>query len=743
MTTTTLQVQGMRCAGCVQSVEKELLRVPGVAQASVNLATGQATVRHDPAHADVSALVTAIASAGYTAMSPAADGSHAHGPHDGPDSWLERHQVAVLIVAALLALPVMVLSMITHDPSRTSVLWQWALATPIQVVLGWRFYVGAIKALRHGRADMDTLVALGTTVAYGASALEAFRGGNHVYFDTAAVILVLISLGKWLEHRARGSAAAAIRDLAQLQPTEATVVRDGREVLVPIAQLSVGDVVQVRPGQRLAADGEVVEGESSVDESMVTGESMPVDVKPGQRVIGGTINLTGALRFQVTRTGTRTLLAQVIELVKQAQGSKARVQRIADAVAGVFVPAVLVVALLTLLAWGFIPAGGDGWARGMQAMIAVLIIACPCALGLATPTAIMVGTGLGARHGILIKDASALERAGKITHVILDKTGTLTLGRPAVRKVQPVAEGYDEREVLRLAAGAEQLSEHPLGQAIVRHARDLGIAPDRVHQFQSITAGGVRGYVDGRHVIVGRFSTLRDLGVEDVEAVRGQREELQDLGRTLVAVAAEGRVIGLIALADDLKPNAARAVQQIRELGLQVILMTGDQAGAARAVAQLIGLNPDDPDAVLAGVLPTDKQAKVASLQERGFRVAMVGDGINDAPALASADLGIAMSAQRSPEGESIGGGTDIAMEAGHVVLVGGDLQALPRAIRLSRATLRRIYMGLFWAFAYNVVLIPVAALGLMHPMLAAAAMSLSSVSVIANALMLRRTWKP
>ncbi len=724
---TVLNVTGMRCAGCVSGVEKGLRSVPGVQEASVNLATGRATVSHDLEAADTEALIQAVRKAGYDAQSQADAPSHHHHRHaahnashdhgGGSESW------GLLALSAALGLPVVVLAMAWH--TTTSAQWQLLLATPVQVLLGYPFYRGAWKALRHGRADMDTLVALGTSVAFGYSVAAVVGGQGVVYFDTAVVILVLINLGKQLESRAKHSAASAIRSLLDLQPPEAVVVRAGKEVTVHVAEVRPGDVVVVRPGGRVPVDGEIVEGQSSIDQSMLTGESLPVEAGPGTAVFGGTVNQTGAFRFRATQTGQDTVLSHIVELVEQAQGSKAQVQRFADTVAGVFVPAVLVIALVTLLAWGF----GGYWLEGLNATVAVLIVACPCALGLATPTAIMVGTGLGARHGILIKDAGAFERAGRLSQVILDKTGTLTLGKLTVKQVVAVEGGIGGDEVLRLAASVESLSEHPVAKAIVGYAHERGLELSPPTDFQSITAAGVRAHVAGHTVVVGRLTSLREQGVEDLGPLLAKRDELLDANRTAVAVAVNGKPAGLIALADRLKPNARRAVEQLHSLKLGVWLLTGDNTSAANAIAQEAGIAPSN---VMAEVLPADKQAKVTQLREKGHVVAMVGDGINDAPALAAADIGIA-----------IGGGTDIAVESGDMVLVGGDLENLPRAIRLSRATLRRIYAGLVWAFAYNMLLIPVAAAGLLHPMLAAGAMSFSSISVVLNALWLKWRWKP
>jgi len=732
----TLRVTGMRCAGCVNSVEKQLNQVSGVRSAAVNLATEEAAVTlDDPSVADQQ-LIDAVARAGYQATvasnghaaSPGAaaheetgeaDDPHAHHPPQ-PDTETRRWRLRLISMSAL-ALAVVALAMTWHSP--VSAWLQLILALPVQIVLGWPFYQGVWNGLKHFRADMDSLVALGTSVAFVYSTAVVLTGGSTVYFDTAVVILALIGVGKWLEARARGSAASAIRQLMELQPAQATVRRSGEEVTVPASDVAVGETVIVRPGERLAVDGQVTEGRSSVDQSMVTGESVPAEVTARDPVYAGTINQTGRLALEATATAGDMLLSQVIELVKKAQASKANVQRLADRVASVFVPAVLVIALITLLAHGLIT---GGWLGAMIACVAVLIVACPCALGLATPTAIMVGTGLGAQRGILIKDAQALERAGSLSRIVLDKTGTLTHGKPSVTDIRPLSDDTRDADVLRFAAAVEQGSEHPLAGAIRAAASERGIDVDTARDFQSITGGGVMGVVDGRRVIVGQAATLRDQGVTIDERAESQAKQLQADAKTAVFVALDQQPIGLIAMADQPRPEAKNAVAALKALGPRVVMLSGDNRQTAEAIAAQLGI-----DEVIAEVKPTDKQAQIERLQREGHVVAMVGDGINDAPALATADLGIA-----------VGGGTDIAKEAGHIVLVSSDLHLLPEAIRLSRATMRRIYLGLFWAFIYNVALIPVAAIGYLHPMFAAGAMAFSSVSVVANALYLRWQWR-
>ncbi len=782
MTTTTLKIRGMRCGSCVNHVQKSLTAIRGVKQASVNLATEEATVTHDPAQANVPALIQAVEQAGYEAL-PEGDGgekdeedigsspaatesppSQSRADEERKSRQEMRGEAIRLIVGAVLTIPVVVLGMFFHDAMWAA--WpQLLLATPIQIYLGWPFFKGAFKSARHLRADMDTLVALGTSVAFIYSAVVTLEGGHRVYFDTAVVILVLISVGKLLEHRARASAASAIRGLMEIQPTAATIIRGDQEVSVPIDAVRPGDIVLVRPGQKIPVDGAIIEGRSAIDQSMVTGESMPVEVGPGDDVIGGTLNQSGAFRFTATQTGEGMLLARVITLVKQAQASKAGVQRIADAIAGVFVPVVLLIAIATLLGWGLLGRGDDRWIAAMTNTVAVLIVACPCALGLATPTAIMVGTGLGAREGILIKDAAALERAGKLTHVVFDKTGTLTEGRPGVVDVVALpGANRGAKQIVALAAAVERGSEHPLGRAIVEYARQTNESIPNASDFQSTVGFGVEAVVDGQTVRVHR--------AEGALAKSPEVETQRRAGRTAVVVSIGDQPIGIIALTDEIKPSAQAAVAELHRLNLRVTMLTGDHAVTAQAVATKLGI-----DDVLAGALPTQKHEKIESLRQRGAVVAMVGDGINDAPALAAADIGMAMgsrilSASNKPlhnraerlekdkksvalpssfqaDGQTesvlteVHAPSDIALDAGHVVLVGGDPATVPRAILLSRATMRRIYAGLFWAFLYNVILIPIAVAGWLHPMLAAGAMALSSVSVVINALWLRWRWRP
>jgi len=707
-----LPVSGMSCAACARSIESQLTATAGVTRAHVNFATSTATVEFDPACAAVRNLVDAIEELGYGVPQPTAG-------EDVEEQARQQEYAALrlrLWLAVAFAVPVVVVGMWPGLMHLAATSWiQLALTTPVVFYAGAPFYRGAWAALRHRSANMNTLIALGTGAAFLYSLVVTWRGGHEVYYEAAAVIITLILLGRVLEARARGKASEAIRHLRELQPKTARVVRDGAEQDVAIEQVRVGDLVVVRPGEKIPVDGAVREGDSAVDESMLTGESMPVDKKSGDAVYGGTINRSGSLRFEARKVGRATVLQQMIELVRQAQGSRAPVARLADVVSGYFTVGVLAIATLTFLVWlVFAPV-----AFALVNFVAVLIIACPCALGLATPTAIMVGTGRGAERGILIKGGEALEAAYRIDTVILDKTGTITCGHPRVTDVVPV-NGYSEAELLRLAASAERYSEHPLGRAVVEHAQALAIKLDETSGFRAVTGHGVEARVDGHDVTVGSSSGPLELP---------EMERLAWEGKTAVAVWVDGRPAGAIGIADTVKPEAAATVRRLNEMGIEIWMITGDNRRTAESVAGQVGIRR-----VLAEVLPDAKVAEIRKLQAAGRKVAMVGDGINDAPALAQADVGIA-----------IGTGTDIAKEAASITLMRGDLNGVAEALHLARRTMQVIRQNLFWAFAYNTIGIPIAA-GVLYPftgwllspVLASAAMALSSVTVVTNSLRLK-----
>ncbi|PGV15071.1 copper-translocating P-type ATPase [Bacillus cereus] len=723
-------VSGMTCAACANRVEKRLNKLDGVNKATVNFALESATVDFNPDEVNVKEMKSAITKLGYK-LEVKPDDQDASTDHRLQE--IER-QKKKFIISFILSFPLL-WAMVSHF-SFTSFIYlpdmlmnpwvQLALATPVQFIIGGQFYVGAYKALRNKSANMDVLVALGTSAAYFYSvylSIQSIGSSKHMtdlYFETSAVLITLIILGKLFEAKAKGRSSEAIKKLMGLQAKTATVVRDGTEIKILIEEVVAGDIVYVKPGEKIPVDGEIVEGKSAIDESMLTGESIPVDKSIGDVVIGSTINKNGFLKVKATKVGRDTALAQIIKVVEEAQGSKAPIQRVADQISGIFVPVVVVIAIITFAVWMIFVTPGD-FGGALEKMIAVLVIACPCALGLATPTSIMAGSGRSAEYGILFKGGEHLEATHRLDTVILDKTGTVTNGKPVLTDVI-VADGFNENELLRLVGAAERNSEHPLAEAIVEGIKEKKIDIPSSETFEAIPGFGIESVVEGKHLLIGTRRLMKKFNI-DIEEVSKSMEALEREGKTAMLIAIDKEYAGIVAVADTVKDTSKAAIARLKKMGLDVVMITGDNTQTAQAIAKQVGI-----DHVIAEVLPEGKAEEVKKLQANGKKVAMVGDGINDAPALATANIGMA-----------IGTGTDVAMEAADITLIRGDLNSIADAIFMSKMTIRNIKQNLFWALAYNALGIPIAALGFLAPWVAGAAMAFSSVSVVLNALRLQR----
>ncbi|WP_436965928.1 heavy metal translocating P-type ATPase [Staphylococcus shinii] len=716
-----LEVTGMTCAACSNRIEKVLNRTDGVDEANVNLTTENATIIYNPNSTSVETLIKKIQKLGYDAqLKKEADEKQSH-------KALElKHKLTKLVISAILALPLLLTMFVhlfnMHLPSILMNPWfQFILATPIQFIIGWQFYVGAYKNLRNGSANMDVLVALGTSAAYFYSLYEMVKWLNntnytpHLYFETSAVLITLILFGKYLEARAKSQTTNALSELLNLQAKEARVLRNNEEQMVPLSEVVEGDYLIIKPGEKIPVDGKILKGKTSIDESMLTGESIPVEKTQSDHVIGSTMNKNGVITIEATKVGKDTALASIIKVVEEAQGSKAPIQRLADIISGYFVPIVVGIAILTFIIWITLVRQGQ-FEPALVAAIAVLVIACPCALGLATPTSIMVGTGKAAENGILFKGGEHIERTHQIDTVVLDKTGTITHGTPVVTDFD------GDNETLQLLASAEKASEHPLAEAIVNYARSEQVNLLEVDDFEAVPGHGIKATIAGKSLLVGNRKFLEEYHV-DIDRSELQLSQFEQLGKTAMLIAINQQLRGTIAVADTVKDSTNKAIQQLHDLNIEVVMLTGDNQRTAEAIASQVGI-----DTVIAQVLPEEKASKVESLQANNKTVAMVGDGVNDAPALVQADIGIA-----------IGTGTEVAIEAADVTILGGDLLLVPKAITASKSTIRNIRQNLFWAFGYNVAGIPIAALGLLAPWVAGAAMALSSVSVVTNALRLKR----
>lgn len=708
-------ITGMHCASCALTIESNLKKLPGVKDAYVNFATQKAEVEHEEGTQDDQTIIDVVKESGYAAT-PLSD---EEGAEDGRQAEREREirkERNLFFLSLALSVPVLVLSMILRDVSFQSKVIQSVLAGIIQFYVGFRFYRGMYYAAKSKTANMDTLIALGTSAAFLYSLASTYLLEGEVFFETSALLITFVILGKWIEARVKGKAGEAIKKLLGLQAKTARVVRDGNEVDIPLAEVQVGDIVIVRPGEKVPVDGKVTDGHSTVDESMISGESIPLEKTVGDMVVGATMNKAGSFRFEATKVGKDTVLSQIIRVVEEAQSSRAPIQKFADVVSAYFVPTVVALAFITFISWYFFAL--STFVTALLVFTAVMVIACPCALGLATPTAIMVGTGKGAENGILIKGGEALESASGIDLVIFDKTGTITKGTPEVTDV--LTFGKDDAEVLRIAASLERNSEHPLAEAIVKASKGVLEQPS---EFEAVAGHGVKGVVGNKNILVGTLKFMKDESVPVTEDIEKKKSDLENGGKTVMMIAEEQKVIGLIAVADTVKETSRRAVEKLHAMKIKTVMITGDNRRTANAIAEQVGI-----DTVLAEVLPEDKANQVKRLQAQGHRVAMVGDGINDAPALAQANLGIAM-----------GSGTDIAIETGGIVLVKNDLLDVAAALRLSRLTMAKIKQNMFWALFYNSIGIPIAAFGLLRAEFAGLAMAFSSISVVVNSLRLKR----
>jgi len=719
-----LALVGMSCASCAAKIEKTLKNLPGVSNASVNFATETATVEYDSNEIDTEKMIKAIKDIGY-------DAKEKTGVGIDTEKEIKEREINTLrklvIYSAILTVPLVLSMFLVMFKVPGGILenpWlQVFLSSPVQFIVGFRYYKGAWNNLKNMTANMDTLVAMGTSAAYFYSLYNVFTKPSHeihnyLYFEASAVIITLVTLGKLLEAIAKGKTSEAIKNLMGLQAKTARVIRDGQELDIPIEEVKVGDIVVVRPGEKIPVDGKIVEGSSTIDESMITGESIPVEKGVGDEVIGATINKTGTFKFEATKVGKDTVLSQIIKMVEDAQGSKAPIQQIADKISGIFVPTVIAIAATTFLIWYF---GYGDFNAGIINAVSVLVIACPCALGLAVPTSVMVGTGKGAENGILIKGGEHLQRAGKITTIVLDKTGTITKGEPEVTDIEAFG-NFTEEEILKIAGIAEKNSEHPLGQAIVNKAKEKFKILEVPEKFEAIPGYGICITINEKEFYIGN-RRLMDRQNIDITPIEDKLVNLEIQGKTSMILASKDCVYGIIAVADTVKSDSAKAIKELQAMGIEVYMITGDNKRTAEAIAKQVGIKN-----VLAEVLPEDKAEEVAKLQKMGKVVAMVGDGINDAPALATADVGIA-----------IGTGTDVAIETSDITLISGNLMGIVTAIKLSKATMRNIYQNLFWAFIYNTIGIPFAAMGFLTPAIAGGAMAFSSVSVVLNALRLRR----